>query len=29
MQEIVQHIKNICDQIAEEIESDIIEACSK
>ncbi|PCG92705.1 Hypothetical protein PENO1_087350 [Penicillium occitanis (nom. inval.)] len=27
--EIVQHIKNICDQIAEEIESDIIEACNK
>jgi hypothetical protein len=29
MQEIVEHIKSICDQIAEEIESDIIEACSK
>jgi hypothetical protein len=29
MQDIVEHIKNICDQIAEEIESDIIEACSK
>lgn len=29
MQEIVQHIKKICDQIAEEIKSDIIEACSK
>ncbi|KAE8553078.1 hypothetical protein TMatcc_007504 [Talaromyces marneffei ATCC 18224] len=26
---IVEHIKNICDQIAEEIESDIIEACNK
>ncbi|EED18159.1 conserved hypothetical protein [Talaromyces stipitatus ATCC 10500] len=29
MQELVQHIKNICDQIAEEIESDITEACNK